>query len=172
MQKTISSMTLVELFGSSTDGHIPVLIDITHDALVLGNGQENGHLRLINSTAAVKYKSHQYIPCFFEFTPPNEDGKKINNASISISAIDQSIVQVIRGLRTPPIAIIENFFSRIDNDRFLFSKLGHYEFAMTSVQWDEKTAKWTLVFDPVSQTTVPRALGTKTRCPSICEQSQ
>lgn len=169
MPRNIEQIAMTELFGSSTDGNIPVLIDITHDALVI-EGQDNGHLRLINSTAAVRYKNKKYIPCSFQVSLPSEDGKKIGNASVSISAIDQTIIEVIRSLRSSPRAVIEDFFTKIDEDRFLFSKIGHYEFEMNSVSWDEKAAKWNLIFDPVSQSTVPRALGTKTRCPSITEQ--
>lgn len=165
----IEQITLKELFGSATDGNFPILIDIQHDALDLGNGQEAGHLRAINNNTAVIFKGWQYIPSSFQVTQPSEDGQKIGGTSLSISAIDQKIISTIRKLRTPPIAIIEYFFAKLDEDRFLFSKLGHYEFTMSGVTWDEKAAKWTLIFDPIMQTAVPKALGTNARCPSVTQ---
>lgn len=179
--KTIESITLEALFSSSDDGFIPVLIDIQHDAIYwgdvvmedgeVGDGiQVNGHMRLINSKTAVKYSGHKYLPCNFNFSKPSEDGQKISNTSITISAIDQRIIEVIRKLRSAPIAIIEAYYTKMNDVEFAFRRLNSYTFQMSTVSWDNKTAKWTLVYDPVSQTNVPRAKGTKTRCPSIAEQ--
>ena len=173
----IETTTLEELFASSTEGAIPILLDIQHDALFWDKDsegdieQKNGHLRLINSSTGVKYKGERYYPCVFDFTPPSEDGTKISGASISISAIDQRIIKAIRSIPSPPKAFIEAFFSKISDDEFVFSKLYHYEFKLTSADWDNTSAKWTMVFDPALELNVPTDLATITRCPSIYEEN-
>lgn len=52
---------------------------------------------------------------------------------------------------------------------FMFKKLNKYEFAMTSVNWNETTANWTLIFDPAMQMNIPRDKGSATRNPAIYE---
>lgn len=169
--RNIETATLEELFSSSTEGSIPVLIDIKHDAIVWSDdAQEDGHLRLINSTTAVKYKGNKYLPCVFTFVPPSEDGSKISGASITISSIDTRVIQMIRRIPSPPIAVIEAFFSKISDTEFMFSKLYHYEFQFNTVTWDNTTAKWNLVFDPTMETNVPKDLATPSRCPAVYEE--
>lgn len=167
--KLYDVITLKELFSSSTAGNIPILLDVQHDDLVWedeGYGQENGHLRLINSTTAVMYAGHKYLPGFFQYTLPSEDGSKISNTSITISAIDGRVIEMIRKIYSPPKAVVEAYFSMIGETEFVFRKLNHYEFQMNDVQWNEQTAKWNLEFDPTLQLSIPVDKGTISRCPS------
>lgn len=175
--KNIDSITLEELFSSSTDGSIPILLDIIHDEITWSDekdesgkyndlSQEEGHLRLINSTTPVRYNGNKYLPSFFSYAAPSVDGKTVANTSITISAIDQRIVEVIRSIKSKPICIIEAFYTKLSDYEFMFHKLNHYEFEMSSVTWDESTAKWNLIFDPASQVNVPIDLATKFRAPN------
>ena len=105
------------------------------------------------------------MPCSFDFTRPSEDGKKIGNATISISALDQRIIEIIREIKDDePVAVIEAFFMKEGND-FLFSKLYHYDFLMKSVDWSDISANFELIFDNTMQQNVPKDLGTIFRCP-------
>lgn len=174
--REIESATLEELFSETTSGSFPVLMDIRHDALVWSSNkdkdiqdlqQKDGHLRLINSNTAVKYNGERYLPANFSYTLPTEDGAKVSQTSITISAVDRRIVELIRSIKSSPIAVIEAFFTKPTETSFAFSRLYHYEFKMKDVTWDDVTAKWTLVFDPVMQVNVPKDLGTKSRNPSI-----
>ena len=171
--RNIESTTLEELFASSTSGSLPILIDIRHDALKWedpGIEQEDKHMRLINAPTAVRYNGKKYLPAVFSYTLPSEDGTKVGTSAITISAIDRRVVEVIRSIKTYPIAVIEAFFTKPDDNTFAFSRLYHYEFQMKDVTWDDSTAKWNLVFDPVMQMNVPKDLGTKSRNPSVKEQ--
>lgn len=171
--RNIESTTLEELFSSSTSGSLPILIDIRHDALKWQDKsleQEDKHMRLINAPTAVRYNGKKYLPAVFSYTLPTEDGTKIGNTSITISAIDRRVVELIRSIKTYPIAVIEAFFTKIDGNSYAFSRLYHYEFQMRDVTWDDSTAKWNLVFDPVMQMNVPKDLGTKSRNPGVLQQ--
>lgn len=170
MGKKIESATLEELFASNTSGSLPILIDVRHDALKWTDRtyeQDDKHLRLINAPTAVRYDGHKYLPAYFSFTMPQEDGNKIGQSSITISTIDQRIVELIRTIRTRPIMVIEAMFTKPTDNTFAFSRIYHYEFEAKSATWDDSTAKWDLVFDPVMQMNVPKDLGTKTRCPGV-----
>lgn len=172
--KKIETVTIQELFNEATSGSFPILADICHDNIVWGDsvlGQENHHLRLINDPTRVVYNKHTYLPAHFVFNPPSEDGKKIGNASITVSAIDKRIIQVIRSINDiPPVLTIEAFFAKkktTTNELFIFSKLYSYEFSMISAQWDSVTAKWELVFDTTMQTNVPMDTANPLRCPAV-----
>lgn len=181
MEKVFETATIEELLGQNTDGSIPVLIDIQHDDITWSENtsdytgdQENGHLRLINANFPVMYKgdsgtAHRYMPSVFKFTLPSENGKEVGSTSITISAIDQRVIEVIRSVSTKPKAVIEAFFMRSD-DTIMFSRLYRYEFEMNSVSWDGVSAKWNLVFDPAMQLNVPRDLATQARCPAVVQQ--
>lgn len=174
--KNIETWTIEELFSQSTGGTIPILMDIQHDKLVWEDddlGQENGHLRIINDTTPVVYQGKRYMSSVFNFKPPVEDGKKVGNTNVSISALDQRIIKIIRGIDdVPPKAFLDACFAKrgTGNDlSFIFSKLYHYEFKMTSASWNETVAQWELVFDDVMNNNVPKDLGTTVRCPAARE---
>lgn len=171
--KNIATVTLEELFQESIDASIPVLVDIQHESIVWQDNdeQENGHLRLINDTVPVRYKGadnepKMYYPSVFSFTPPSEDGKSVGNTKVSISCIDQRVIQVIRGVDTKVKASFVAFFAK-QEQVYKFQKLYHYDFEMNGVSWDGITASWNLVFDPAMQLNVPRDLGTAARFPSV-----
>lgn len=172
--KTINSITIKELFDESSSGLLPVMADIEHDHIVWNDNsaeQENGHLRLINDGAAVKYKGKKYMPSVFQFTMPTEDGKKIGNTTITVSAIDQRIIEIIRSINNnPPTLTITAVFGKRNVDGrvgYEFHELNEYKFTMNNCRWTETTAQWDLVFDTTMQINVPIDMGTKFRNPAI-----
>lgn len=172
-KKTVEVATIEELFSSSTDGSIPVLLDIEHQDIIWQDAdleQDNGHLRLINAPYSVRYEGKKYLPSYFEFSMPSEDGKTISSTSVTISAIDQRIISVIRSVNDKPTVTFHAFFTKKDN-LITFSKLFKYKFQMDSVSWNGISAKWNLIFDPTMQLQVPRDVGTSLRCPGVAERS-
>ena len=175
--KNIPIVTLKELMEQNIAGTIPVLIDIQHDSIVWEDGdeQENGHLRLVNDSIAIRYKGDEdtaktYYPACFSFTPPSEDGKTVGNTKVTVSAIDQRIIKIIRSIDSKARARFVAFFAKKESNYF-FQKLYNYEFEMQSVNWNGITADWTLVFDPTMKLNVPRDLGTSVRFPSVTENN-
>ncbi len=175
--KNIPVVTIKELMEQSTSSSIPILIDIQHDSITWdeGDDQEDGHLRLVNDTVAIKYKGDDdsiktYYPANFIFTQPTEDGKTVGNTKVTISAIDQRIINVIRSITSKATAKFVAFFAKQDSN-YYFQKLYNYEFEMQSVTWDGITASWNLVFDPVAKMNVPKDLGTTKRFPSVNESN-
>ena len=172
--KNIESTTLEELFSQDTDGHIPILLDIEHEDVCCderSNGeQEDGHLRLINNSVPGRYEGKKYIPCYFSFEVPSEDGQKVGDTSITISAIDQRIIEIIRSIKSKPTATVIAAFAKINDTKIMFSKLYHYRFEMSNANWDGITAKWNLTFDPMMKQNVPVDKATAQRCPAAYDK--
>lgn len=167
--KTIESTTLTELFKERTDGTFPVLAEIYHKNIKWAEGdteQDNGYLRLINENFPVIYEGKKYMPSYFSFIMPSIENDKIGSTSITVSAIDKRMVEIIRSITEKPIITLKAFFAKKD-DTIYFSKIYEYKFEMSNCTWDGVTAKWTLTFDPTMQLNVPRDLATVNRCPSI-----
>lgn len=172
--KNINSVTLKELFNEDTSGVFPLLADIQHDNIIWHDDsmeQEDGHFRIINDNAAVKYKGQRFIPCNFSFTFPSEDGKKIGNTTITVSAIDQRIIEIVRSINNiPPVLVIKSVYVRRtieDKIAYEFHDLAEYRFKMNNCRWSESTAQWDLVFDSSMQINVPIDMGTEFRNPAI-----
>jgi len=175
--KNIPIVTIKELMDQSSSACLPILVDIQHPSIVWADGddQENGHLRLINDSVAIKYKGDDteaktYYPASFEFTLPSEDGKTVGNTKVTISAIDQRVIKIIRSIDSKAKARFVAFFAKQESN-YYFQKLYNYEFEMQGVDWNGITANWNLVFDPVMKLNVPRDLGTSRRFPSVNENN-
>lgn len=172
MTANIETVTLQELFNGTSDGEIPILIDIYHPDIVWedeSTGQEQEHLRLINNNLSVKYDGKKYLPSHFSFVLPGVDGKKIENSSITISAIDKRVVDVIRSIKDRPVCTVEAFYTKLSDTRFSFSKLYKFKFQMSSVSWNGVSAKWELIADPANNVNLPRDLATITNCPGVSQ---
>ena len=171
--KKIETVTLKELMNNSTEGSFPFMLEITHPKIVWQDtkDQENGYLRLINDIYAVKFEGKKYLPSVFSFTQPTEDGRTISNASISISTVDQRIIEIIRQIDTNPRCKVVGLFAKLDDERVSFRKLYNYEFEMSSVNWNNTSAQWELTFDPAMQLNVPRDTSTIYRNPGANESN-
>lgn len=172
--KRINVIALKELFNENTSGVLPVLADIQHDHIKWGDNtheQEDGHLRIVNDMAAVRYKGKKYMPANFTFTLPSEDGKKISNTSITVSSIDKRMIEIIRSINSnPPVLIMHALFGKQEIEGktgYTFHELSEYKFSMTNCSWDGVTARWDLVFDTVMQTNIPVDIGTVYRNPAV-----
>lgn len=170
-EKKIEKITLRELFRDNvSDGEIPILAEIQHKDIKWADSsldQENGYLRVVNNNVGVKYDGKTYLPCQFKFQKPTEDGKQYSNTTISISAIDQRIIDVIETIKEKPKIVIDAFYTRLDEDRLAFSKLYKYEFEMSNANWDFITATWTLSQDKITSINLPKDLATTYRCKGV-----
>lgn len=175
---------VLESSAQETDASfLPVLLDIRHSGIYWGSqteeggtSQENGHLRLINDVRGVKYKGddpvpHWYAPCTFSFKPGKDDGKNKANASITISAADSRIIEVIRSIEEDLMCQVVALYGKVKNNdgkvSYAFTKVYGKEFEMTSVDWDGISAQWTLNPDSTLDMNTPRDKGSLFRFPSI-----
>lgn len=179
----VSSNVFDEMTQRNGEFCLPVLLDIKHSGIVWEEGsvQQNGHLRLVCNSQAIKYKesstepAYTYEPCEFSYKMPKEDGKTKSNASITISCIDSRLIEIIRGVtegvKCRIIALFTKTKTENNSYRYIFSKLYGKEFEMGAVSWDGVQAQWALEPDSTLSIAFPKDKGSSFRCPSIAEGS-
>lgn len=176
--KNINTIALEELWQKDTDGHIPVLMEIFNPDIKWEDGsleQENMYLRLIDDSNAVIYKGKKYLPCKFTYTPPEDNGKSIGDASITLSAIDSRVTQLLRSVEVQcEISVVASYAKKItvteegqNRTTYQFYTLEQLNAKMPSASYNKITAQLNLSNKDVLKLNVPRAIATKDKLPSV-----
>ena len=171
----IDVVTMQDLWKKDSEGYIPILIDIYNPDIGWTDeersvyGQINGHLRFISDENKVIYKNAVYLPCAFDYTPPDTDGKKIGAATISISAIDSRVKKMVRTIKTPSEVNVVAMFAKIKRTNgkttFKFAEMKSASFWMTAASSNKATATFNLSFDRALSQNVPFDMATSDRVP-------
>lgn len=180
--KNINVVAMEELWKDDTDGHIPVLMEIFNPDLKWADGtedQENMYLRVIDDSNPVMYKGKKYLPCKFIYTPPEENGKNVGQASITISAIDTRIVEMLRSCQVAcDVTVVAAFAKQTTVNEggnevttYKFYPLDELKAKMDSATYSRTTAQLNLVYKDVLKLNVPRNIATKDKLPSVNENA-
>lgn len=170
----INVLTMQDLSMENVDGFFPILIDIYNPDISWSNDetnifkQENSHIRLICDDQKVIYNNKVYIPCSFSFQPPETDGGKIGNATISITALDYRIRKVLRSIGVVSELNIISAFKKVEKENtgkfvYKFVPIKSAKFSMSSATVNRTTATFTLTFDRSLSQSVPYDLATQER---------
>lgn len=132
VQKILASQRLNAKF--------PYLIKISH--------QSFGDMFYANSSDNIVFNSNIYNAANFTLDPPDIDGSKIGNATVTISAIDQLWIERIRMIQTPAelrlmaVIIYDEFggYAGIES-------LEENSFTLRLANWNEISISWDLSFD-------------------------
>lgn len=168
-EKTIQTVALEEIWKQNTDGYIPVLLEIYNPDLKWNDNsleQENMYLRVIDDSNPVIYKGKRYLPCRFEYTPPEEDGKKLGQATINLSAIDTRVVQMLRSIELQCEVKVVAAFAR-NGSEYRFLPLDYLTAKMPTATYNRITASLSLINKDVLTLNVPRDVATKNTLPSV-----
>lgn len=176
--KNINVIAMDELWKDDTDGHIPILMEIFNPDIKWEDGsfeQENMYLRVIDDSNPVMYKGKKYLPCKFNYTPPEENGKDLGQASIIVSAIDTRIVEILRSVDVEcDVKVVAAFAKKVtvnENNKeittYRFFPLDELSAKMQSATYSRATAQLNLVCKDVLKLNVPRNVATKDKIPSV-----
>jgi hypothetical protein len=176
--KNIQTVLMEEIWKDDTEGHIPVLMEIFNPDIKWSDGsgdQENMYLRVIDDSNTVVYKGKKYLPCKFNYTPPEENGKTIGQASITISALDTRIVEVLRSVQEEcQVSVVAAFAKKVtvtqsgqETTTYKFYPLDELQAKMQSATYSRTTAQLNLVYKDVLKLNVPRNIATKDKLPAI-----
>lgn len=168
-EKHIQTLAMEEIWRQHTDGHIPVLLEIYNPDIKWNDGsleQENMYLRVIDDSNPVVYKEKRYLPASFEFTPPEEDGKTIGQASITLSSIDSRVVQMLRSIELQCEVTVMAAFTK-SGSQYRFLPLDQLKAKLPSASYSRTTAQLNLVYKDVLKLNVPRDTATKNLLPSV-----
>lgn len=175
-EKNIQTIAMEEIWARTTDGHIPVLLEIYNPDIKWNDGsveQENMYLRVIDDSNPVVYKGKKYLPASFEFTPPEEDGKTVGQASITLSAIDSRVVQMLRSIELQCEVTVMAAFAKLVSENgkttFRFYPLDQIKTRMPSATYNRTTAQLSLVYKNALKLNIPRDKATKNQLPSVSE---
>ena len=165
----IRTVAAEEIWKQTTDGFLPVLLEIYNPDIKWKDGtleQDNMYLRVISDTNAVMYKGKKYLPCKFSYTPPEEDGKSVGQASITISAVDSRVVQMLRSIELQcEVKVMAMFAKRGTETRFY--PIEYIRSKLPSATYNRLTAQLTLSYKDVLKLNVPRHIATKDQLPSV-----
>jgi len=173
-------VTMNDLWKQNVDGYLPILMEIYNPDIVWTQeekdayGQEDSYIRLISDVNKVVYKGKTYMPCSFDYTAPELDGKKVGTASLSITALDSRVKKLLRIIKLPSEVNIVSMFAKMNKDDntgqfiYKFVELSSKPFIMNSASSNKTTATFNLVFSkdmtraiPFDVATVDRTPGTK-----------
>ena len=171
-EKNIQTITMEEIWKQNTEGHIPVLLDIYNPDLKWDDNsdeQENMHLRVIDDSNPVIYQGKKYLAGRFTYTPPEENGKSIGQASITISAIDSRVTQALRSIELESdVTVVATFVK--EGSVYTFLPFANHQSKLPSASYNRTSATLTLVNKDVLQLNIPRNQATKDLFPSVVEQ--
>lgn len=167
--KVIQTAVTEELWKSHVDGWFPVLAEIYNPDLKWQDsslGQDNMYLRVISDSNAVVYRGKKYLPCRFTYTPPEKNGKQVGQASITISALDSRIVQMLRSVEIQcEITVVAGFVKSGSVYRFI--PLDTFRGTVSSASYNRTTAQLDLTYKDVLTLNVPKDIMTKDMLPSV-----
>ena len=173
----VDVVTMQELWKQDIDGYLPILMEIYNPDISWTQeeqevyGQDNAYLRLIADESKVIYKGKTYLPCAFDFTPPEVDGKKVGGASVSISALDSRVKKMLRTIAVPSDMRIVSLFAKTEKDGttgafiYHFAELDSVPFKMSTASSNKTTATFNLVFGKDLTQNIPYDVATPDRVP-------
>lgn len=181
-EKVLQTVAMEEIWKSQSDGYIPALLEIYNPDIKWSDqslGQENCYLRVISDTNAVMYKGKRYLPCRFTFTMPEEDGKKVGDAAVTISSIDSRIPYMLRSIELQCEVSVNAFFAKQtvtgqdgeEHTVIRFLPLDSVKTVLPSATYNRSTANFRLVFKDVLQINIPAEVATQDRLPSVNENA-
>jgi hypothetical protein len=128
-----------QIASQRTDAKFPYLIRITH--------HEYPDMLYANASEAITYAGDVYAAASFTIDPPNHDGAKTGDATLTISAVDQVWIQKIRATQIPAKLQFKAVIVYEDGAVTGIEPLEENEFTLRNVSWNELTLQFSLVFD-------------------------
>lgn len=178
MTSNLNIVTIQELLKENVEGFMPILIDVYNPDIYWTEEerqiykQDNSHLRFINDVNTVVYRGKTYLPCSFDYTPPESDGSKVGNASVSITALDYRVRELLRKIKTPSELKIIAMFMKLNKDSvenkfiYKYKELKSASFKMSTANMNKITATFNLAFDRALSQSIPYDTATSERVPS------
>ena len=136
------------------------LIKITHPDLA-------EPMYICDNNESITYQNTTYEPYFFTFEAPEQTDDTDGTATLTISAVDRQIINIIRSASSNVRPIVEIMAIWIDNDENnqpVFSELSGYIFEVAGAEMDAKSATLTLTVDTLCLFDFPGDEFTSSNC--------
>lgn len=140
-----------------TAAKFPYLIKITHP--------EYPPMLYVNSKTDLQFNGEIYNAASFSIQPPDRDGSKIGDATLTISAIDQVWTEKIRSTQKPAKIQFIAVIVYEGNSIVGIEALEENSFTLRGASWNETAITWQMVFDENMAIIVPADKCNAMTCP-------
>lgn len=124
-------------------------------------------LRFANCEEDILFEGNVYSASVFALKPPEKKQDSISNATITISAIDQTWIERIRNTRYRPLIRFVACIVYTDNGQRCVESMEDYSFVLTNAEWNDITISWTMVFDEGLSLIMPCDTATAQKVPAL-----
>lgn len=140
MPRSLSALAKGELFKRSSSMLLPVLMQLDHSTF-------DDPVSLVNNTEAIVYGGATYLPFAFRFDPPDETATTLTNARLTIDAVDQSILALLRGLPSSPTVTMKAVFYYDETGTIQTEQLAAWEFSVANLSYNVDTISCDLIYE-------------------------
>jgi hypothetical protein len=156
----ISDFSKRLLTRQRTAASFPCLIEVTHPNYPAG-------LFYTNASEDIEYGDKTYHAAAFSVQPPERDGSKIGDATLTMSAVNQAWIEKIRETQIPAKL---KFIAAIVYKEGTIAGLEPLEensFTLRAASWNEISITWSMHFDENMAIVVPAEKCTAQTTPGI-----
>lgn len=140
MARSLSTAAKTALFSADTTVVLPILIEISH---TYEGASSPIYLACNNET--ITYDGHDYLPFAFKFSLPAETRDGLSNARLTIDAVDQSIIEVIREITVAPVVTVRAMLCPTEGGDP--EELVPWRFVLRNVTFDANTISGELIYE-------------------------
>lgn len=153
----ISPLAKKEILRMQTQAKFPFLIKIVHEDL--------GTFRYVNSDDSVVYENETYEPAFFSIRRGARSEGTIQNAELTLSAIDQEWIVKIR--TTQKRAKIYFVAAIIHGTPDVVEPIEIEEYTLQTASWNDLQITWEMIFDENMDVLIPSDIATSSKNPAV-----
>ena len=142
-----------------TTARFPYLVKITHP--------DFAPMLYANAQMDIKYGGEVYNAASFSIQPPDRDGSKIGDATLTISAVDQVWPEKIRSTqKSAKIQFIAVIIYDSDGSSVAgIEALEENSFTLRGASWNEIAVTWQMAFDENMEIIIPADKCNAMTCP-------
>jgi len=146
-----------EMLRMETQAKFPYLIKIVHEDL--------GTFRYANCDEAVEYNDEIYEPAFFSVRRGARSEGTIQNAELSLSAVDQEWIVKIRS--TQKRAKLYFVAAIVYGTPIEVEPIEIEEYGLKVASWNDLEISWEMIFDENMDVLIPSDVATSSKNPAV-----
>lgn len=163
----MTALAKQNMLRMETRAKFPYLIEITRE----NEEEEIEVYRYANCDEDIEFEDNgetkTFNASYFELKPPARTANKIENGSISISAVDQTWIEKIRTTQKPAtirfLAVIQYNNGSVDS----VEAIEDMEFILRNAKWNEVAISFDMIFDEKMEEQIPPDTMTIQKCPIV-----
>lgn len=138
-------------------GSTPILCKIEHESL-------DEPIYLTDNNKPIIFEENNYMPCYMKAKLPSSSADSDGSASITISAVDQQMIQLSRTINSPAtFTILACYYPRTG----IITKLDSYKFSLTGITCDAVSFSAELTNDLALNYSFPNGESTPITTPGV-----